>query len=141
MKLDKLKYLLRHLDEINKTIDYEQESNTEQEKARKLVKLLERKRRKTAKIERKQRYIEKLIKDKGSEAPFIKETKYINCSNCKNPRNDKCSFLLCRMCCKQKIFTEQKDCIGHGLKFRIKNTEKLVTIKSDSTLIHDSSIN
>ena len=109
----------RHLDEINKTIDYDNKDDPNQETALKLVKLLERKRRKTAKIERKKRYIEKLS-SKESEIDSAKTLKYINCNQCKNPQSCNCEWKLCRKCCKEKIFTEKIECKGHGLKFRIK---------------------
>lgn len=105
----------RHLDEITKAIDYDATNNQEQENARKLVKLLERKRRKTAKLERKQKYAQETSESEP------KRPKYINCSACKNPRSDNCDWQLCRSCCKNKVFSDEVECKGHCLKFRIKN--------------------
>jgi len=112
----------QHLDEINKTIDYDNKDDPSQETALKLVKLLERKRRKTAKIERKKRLTEKLdVKDKDDlDSTNVKQPKYINCNQCKNPQSCNCEWKLCRKCCKEKIFSEKIECKGHGLKFRIK---------------------
>ena len=127
----------RHLDEISKTINYEQENSAEQMKTRRLVKILERKRRKTAKIERKQRYIEKLIKENGNDEKLNpKESKYINCSNCKNPRNNNCNWGLCRMCCKDKVFADEQECKGHKLKFRIKNKDSQTITSNDDTKVN-----
>lgn len=109
----------RHLDEIHKKIDYDNEQDLEQEQSKKLVKMLERKRRKTLKIERKQRYVERVVKDSG-EIVERKIAKYVDCSQCKNPRGGNCDWLLCRMCCKNKVFTEEIECKGHQLKFRKK---------------------
>jgi tRNA-dihydrouridine synthase 1 len=74
------------------------------EVARKLSKIIERKKRKQERIDRKLKY-----NDLGNKQ---KTTKYVNCDNCKNPRGETCSFNLCRKCCKDKVWNEQKECKG-----------------------------
>ena len=120
----------RQIHELTGDLDVNQEPD---DKTKKMVKLLERKRRKLEKCERKQRQLEQLIeREKGSDGQSEttttsddrlriqqlilnnkKPTKYVLCSNCKNPRGENCSFSLCRSCCKEKVFTDQVDCKGN----------------------------
>ena len=108
----------RHVDEITNNINENNINKSDQESAMKVVKLLERKRRKHERIERKQRYIEnnlkRISKEAGEEftAAPIKKTKYVYCGNCKNPKSENCEHNLCRKCCKDKVFTEKIECKG-----------------------------
>ena len=74
--------------------------------ARKLSKLIERKKRKQERIER------KLKHNSADLGHNQKKAKYVNCDHCKNPRGETCSFNLCRKCCKDKVWNEQKECKG-----------------------------
>lgn len=38
-----------------------------------------------------------------------------NCDQCNNPMGFKCEFRLCRICCREKCYTEDNDCPGHGI--------------------------
>ncbi|KAM7355478.1 dihydrouridine synthase 1 [Cochliomyia hominivorax] len=38
-----------------------------------------------------------------------------NCDQCNNPMGFKCEFRLCRICCREKCYTEDCDCPGHGI--------------------------
>ena len=101
----------RHLEELQSSIN-ESTDKIEQETARKLAKLLERKRRKTERIEKKLKYIERNQSNKDGDIQ-VKKSKYINCNNCKNPKGDSCEHSLCRKCCKEKVFTEEIECKGN----------------------------
>jgi hypothetical protein len=106
----------RHVDQITTNLN---ENNIidkdEQATAMKLVKLLERKRRKNERLERKQRYVEncaKKLDNESGQSAAVKKTKYVECATCKNPRGESCEHNLCRKCCKEKVFTEHIECKG-----------------------------
>jgi tRNA-dihydrouridine synthase 1 len=43
------------------------------------------------------------------------------CPQCqKNPASNKCSYCLCRACCKPKCYAEELDCEGHGILVKTK---------------------
>lgn len=121
--------LKRHVDEITSNInDLEQ---AEQETALKLVKHLERKRRKQDRIEKKAKYIQENLKkineyNENPEKYMMKreKAKYTLCEVCKNPRGENCEFKMCRKCCKEKIHGEELECKGHKLKSRKLDNEK-----------------
>ena len=138
----------RQIHELTSEIEVNQEPD---DRTTKMVKLLERKRRKREKCERKQRQLSQLMQrgeasESGQEltkeeqlkrlhelvVSQKKPTKYVLCSNCKNPRGENCAHSLCRSCCKEKVFTDQVDCKGEL-------TVSMVTAKSkplDSTRQH-----
>nr|XP_016938976.1 tRNA-dihydrouridine(16/17) synthase [NAD(P)(+)]-like isoform X1 [Drosophila suzukii] len=37
------------------------------------------------------------------------------CSECANPMGSKCEFQLCRVCCKDRCYINDRDCPGHGI--------------------------
>ncbi|KAH8352402.1 hypothetical protein KR084_003946 [Drosophila pseudotakahashii] len=37
------------------------------------------------------------------------------CSECANPQGSKCEFQLCRVCCKDRCYNNDRDCPGHGI--------------------------
>ena len=37
------------------------------------------------------------------------------CDQCSNPLGFKCEFRLCRICCREKCYTDDYDCPGHGI--------------------------
>ncbi|EDW80232.1 uncharacterized protein Dwil_GK21069 [Drosophila willistoni] len=43
------------------------------------------------------------------------ERRLAYCNECSNPQGTKCEFHLCRVCCRDKCFTENCDCPGHGI--------------------------
>ncbi|KAF6206332.1 hypothetical protein GE061_017564, partial [Apolygus lucorum] len=49
------------------------------------------------------------------------------CSRCPNPMGLKCESALCKTCCRNKCFVEEKDCSGHGIliKTRREKARKL----------------
>ncbi|XP_046913683.2 dihydrouridine synthase 1 isoform X2 [Dermatophagoides farinae] len=58
--------------------------------------------------------IKKEKKPKGPKAPKILPEL---CSQCSHPRGLKCDFGYCRICCRQKSYSEKLDCQGHGFRF------------------------
>ena len=71
--------------------------SSEQDSAMKMIKHLDRKRRKQERIEKKQKYIENNLKNikeysEDPQAYLLKrqKMKYILCENCRNPRGDNC---------------------------------------------------
>ena len=108
----------RQLTEISTSLTEEGLDKGEEETTRNLIKVLERKRRKREKIERKENY-QKLRKQKNlgeidqeETVDKVKKPKYLNCERCKNPKSENCEHSLCRKCCKDKVFTEKVDCKG-----------------------------
>jgi hypothetical protein len=100
------------VDEMSKRIEAEEEQNEkDKDTAKKLIKLLDRKRRKFERIEKKQKFIEKL-KEENREKSNIMKVRYVICKSCKNPKSGNCQFELCRKCCKEKVFTEELECKG-----------------------------
>ncbi len=92
----------------------------DEDSARKLAKLLERQKRKKDRLEK------KISHTNGQTiVPASKKT-YVHCATCKNPRGETCKYFLCKKCCKEKVFTEELECVGHRLKFRVKNTEATI---------------
>ena len=79
----------------------------------KIAKILERKKRKQERIDKKLN-ARKILAEKiaSGEATITKRPVYIKCQSCKNPRGLTCAFELCRKCCKDKVLAEQVDCKG-----------------------------
>ena len=100
----------KKVEELNNSIS-DKISVLEQESTRKLVKLLERKRRKHERIERKLKNLP--IDNDG----HIKKTKYVYCASCKNPKSANCDYNLCRKCCKDKVWNQQIECKGEYTRF------------------------
>ena len=133
--------LKRHVDEITSSINGLDQA--EQESAMKLVKYLERKRRKQDRVERKAMYIEQNLKkiEEYNENPeeYVKKrerAKYAFCV-CKNIRGEKCEHSMCRKCCKEKIERtgeiEELECRGHKLKSKkLRECEKQLNDKEQS---------
>ena len=99
----------KKVEELSKTIS-EKNDALEQEATRKLVKLLERKRRKHERIERKLKHLPTTTD--GLSTTKIKKEKYVYCQTCKNPKSANCDWNLCRSCCKDKIWTQKIECKG-----------------------------
>ncbi|EDV57200.1 tRNA-dihydrouridine(16/17) synthase [NAD(P)(+)]-like [Drosophila erecta] len=64
------------------------------------------------------------------------------CSECANPQGSKCEFQLCRVCCKDRCYNNDRDCPGHGIliksrRAKAKLFEEHVAPKDD----HDVSRN
>ena len=104
----------KKVEELNSSIN-DKASVLEQESTRKLVKLLERKRRKHERIERKLKHIPTTT-DGITEAQ-VKKDKYVYCLTCKNPKSKNCDYDLCRACCKDKIWNQKLECKGKFEKF------------------------
>ena len=101
----------KKVEELSKTIS-EKNDAIEQEATRKLVKLLERKRRKHERIERKLKNFHPTTTNDGVNVSRIKNTKYVYCETCKNPKSANCDWNLCRSCCKDKVWTQKIECKG-----------------------------
>jgi len=105
-----------HLDEMRKNINYHASSlNTndpdqvDQSTQQKIAKLLERKKRKQERIERKQAYTKKHLND-----PVItKKPKYVDCAGCKNPSGTNCDSKMCRGCCRDYVYKNGLKCDSH----------------------------
>ncbi|XP_017465022.1 PREDICTED: tRNA-dihydrouridine(16/17) synthase [NAD(P)(+)]-like isoform X5 [Rhagoletis zephyria] len=54
--------------------------------------------------------------------PNIPEGKHVRslecCSQCANPVGNKCEYRLCRTCCRDKCYSEDHDCLGHGIMIK-----------------------
>lgn len=107
----------RHLENISTSLTDESVDDEQKQAALKLAKLLERKKRKIERIERKISY--------RSKNPSVVDTprkpRYEICLTCKNPKSANCEHELCRACCKDKVFTQNIECKGHGLRVKVKN--------------------
>ncbi|KAH9528085.1 tRNA-dihydrouridine(16/17) synthase [NAD(P)(+)]-like protein [Dermatophagoides farinae] len=68
--------------------------------------------------------IKKEKKPKGPKPPKILPEL---CSQCSHPRGLKCDFGYCRICCRQKSYSEKVDCQGHGFR------SKLLKSKNDNS--------
>lgn len=109
----------------------------------KIAKILERKKRKQDRIEKKLNARKVLAEKMASGEITSKRPVYIKCLSCKNPRGLTCGFELCRKCCRDKVFTEQIECkgisnlicffisnqfsilrLGHNLKYKAKDTSE-----------------
>lgn len=57
----------------------------------------------------------------------------VMCQNdCKNPMGLKCSFSLCKTCCRIKCYVDHEDCAGHGILTKTKR-EKARKYQMDVT--------
>lgn len=121
--------LKRHIDELTSSLN-ESLDREKKESVLKCAKIIERKKRKLEKIERKAKYNEENEVRKQEN----RRDKYASCGLCKNPKGEKCEFSLCRKCCKNKVFTEMIDCKGHQLKYRIKNQPSETKIENNDKL-------
>ena len=98
----------KHLEEVTSTLNDDSVNEEGKAVAVKLVKLLDRKRRKLERIERKMAY-----RAKTANQPVVpRPLRYVFCKTCKNPKGQNCEYELCRMCCKEKVFTEGIECKG-----------------------------
>lgn len=63
-----------------------------------------------------------------------------NCSECTNPMGFKCKFSLCRICCREKCYTQNLDCPGHGIliKSRRAKAKLFEEVKSDSGVAEEA---
>ncbi|GBM55345.1 tRNA-dihydrouridine(16/17) synthase [NAD(P)(+)]-like [Araneus ventricosus] len=58
---------------------------------------------------------------KNPEKQFgVKKFTFEKCENCLNPKGLKCSYQLCKACCRKKAFNELLDCVGHRFLFHTK---------------------
>jgi hypothetical protein len=98
----------------------------------KIAKILERKRRKHERLERKAK-AQGDLQSIGGEPPMKQQriAKYLLCEVCKNPRGASCEYSLCKTCCKNKVHTELIECKGHGL--RSKKSDQSENVPTDQT--------
>ncbi|GFT06399.1 hypothetical protein TNCV_3355481 [Trichonephila clavipes] len=62
---------------------------------------------------------------KNPEKQFgIKKFIFEKCQNCLNPKGSKCSYELCKSCCRKKSLNELLDCVGHKFLYYTKNRNK-----------------
>ncbi|PRD27411.1 UNVERIFIED_CONTAM: tRNA-dihydrouridine(16/17) synthase [NAD(P)(+)]-like [Trichonephila clavipes] len=62
---------------------------------------------------------------KNPEKQFgIKKFIFEKCQNCLNPKGSKCSYQLCKSCCRKKSLNELLDCVGHKFLYYTKNRNK-----------------
>ncbi|XP_054082705.1 tRNA-dihydrouridine(16/17) synthase [NAD(P)(+)]-like [Zeugodacus cucurbitae] len=64
------------------------------------------------------------------------------CDQCANPVGIKCEYRLCRTCCREKCYTEDRDCPGHGIliksrRIKAKVFENKKASKQDSGVSDD----
>lgn len=98
----------KQLEEISSTLNDESVDEEKKAATLKLAKLLDRKRRKLERIERKMAY-----RAKSANQPVVpRPLRYVFCKTCKNPKGQACEHELCRMCCKEKVFTQNVECKG-----------------------------
>lgn len=96
----------QHLSDLSSSIKDEGVDEEQKAVALKLAKLLERKKRKLERIER------KIINKARGKPAVSKKTQYENCKDCKNPKSLNCEHDMCRNCCKEKVFTQNIECKG-----------------------------
>jgi len=119
----------KHLNDINSSLNDADIDDGEKSESLKLARLLDRKKRKLERIERKA--------VRKSTPRTTMKTRYINCTRCKNPKSHNCEHNLCRMCCKDKVFIEKIECKGHGLRAR--NTSESGQFDSNKELVENTS--
>ncbi|CAD6998895.1 unnamed protein product [Ceratitis capitata] len=61
------------------------------------------------------------------------------CDQCANPVGIKCEFRLCRTCCREKCYTEDRDCPGHGILIKSRR-EKAKQFEDQEANKHDSGV-
>lgn len=63
-----------------------------------------------------------------------------NCTDCTNPMGSKCVFQLCRICCRDKCYSQDLDCRGHGIliKSRRAKAKQLEESKNDSGVAEEA---
>lgn len=80
---------------------------------------------------------------RGPVLKVNKDNIRILCVKCKNPRNGKCNYQLCKTCCKSKSYKEVLDCLGKfprisfsrynlfslGHRFQFKTRQELKQLK------------
>ena len=113
------------LDEISGSKSLSMLSEKEQHTSiLKIAKILERKRRKNERLERKIKYRDSCRQkaaEKNGLAAVVSDVKscvasgkrvYVYCTKCKNPRGETCEYGMCRKCCRDKVFYEIVSCKG-----------------------------
>ncbi|XP_075159478.1 dihydrouridine synthase 1 [Haematobia irritans] len=58
------------------------------------------------------------------------------CTDCTNPMGSKCEFQLCRICCRDKCYSEDMDCPGHGILIKSRRAKAKLFEESK----HDSGV-
>ncbi|KAL3875486.1 hypothetical protein ACJMK2_033432 [Sinanodonta woodiana] len=53
-----------------------------------------------------------------------KKIQYDLCTQCCNPKGQRCSYELCKKCCKRKAYTENLDCPGHNILCKTKAEQR-----------------
>nr|XP_042902317.1 tRNA-dihydrouridine(16/17) synthase [NAD(P)(+)]-like [Parasteatoda tepidariorum] len=62
--------------------------------------------------------LKKLLKNPRKQ--FSIKKAFDVCSLCPNPKGTKCTYQLCKSCCRDKSFKENLDCSGHRFSFKTK---------------------
>lgn len=68
--------------------------------------------------------VKKLLRNPMKKLGRNSEENYEKCVNCPNIRGRKCSYMMCKNCCKEKTFRETLDCKGHRIVLHTKNSSK-----------------
>ncbi|GIX88278.1 hypothetical protein CDAR_392411 [Caerostris darwini] len=69
-----------------------------------------------------------------------KKFKFEKCQTCSNPKGERCSYQLCKVCCRKKTFNELLDCIGHKLLFYTKKKIRDEKLNATEMLQTSSSV-
>ncbi|KAH8413351.1 hypothetical protein KR009_010184 [Drosophila setifemur] len=63
------------------------------------------------------------------------------CTECANPQGSKCEFRLCRVCCKDRCYSTDRDCPGHGILIKSRRAKaKQFEEHSKQEENHDSGV-
>ncbi|XP_048762368.1 tRNA-dihydrouridine(16/17) synthase [NAD(P)(+)]-like isoform X2 [Ostrea edulis] len=68
--------------------------------------------------------VKKLLRNPLKKLARSSEENYEKCVACANIRGRKCSYMMCKNCCKVKTFRETLDCKGHRIVLHTKNSSK-----------------
>ncbi|XP_061191189.1 tRNA-dihydrouridine(16/17) synthase [NAD(P)(+)]-like [Saccostrea echinata] len=69
--------------------------------------------------------IKRLLRNPLKKLTRGSEENYEKCVACCNIRGRKCSYMMCKNCCKEKTFREILDCKGHRIMLHTKNSSKV----------------
>ncbi|XP_078317177.1 tRNA-dihydrouridine(16/17) synthase [NAD(P)(+)]-like isoform X2 [Crassostrea virginica] len=68
--------------------------------------------------------VKKLLRNPLKRLGRSSEENYDKCVACPNIRGRKCTYMMCKNCCKEKTFREILDCKGHRIVLHTKNSSK-----------------